>query len=247
MTLRTASGGSLSFVTAPATLILKAKQAVSISAFASGDAVTVRYRPSATQPYVLHDLADRASWAWIVRLRTQVTEVTLREVTDADLVAEEGPEAAPVRYRVTATTSWRKSGGPAQPADFATGSRVWVAPRLLPNGRIMAVGVADTRQGAEGLRERSRPTVTGRLTLVDVAARKIAIVSASGEAHEAVWHDAPRVRREGRDVPLGTLAVGQWVTAHLKKDGAGGRLLTLLTIKPKPPTPTSASKAPVKR
>jgi hypothetical protein len=245
--LRTASGGSLSFAAAPSTLLLKAKRTAQLADFASGDAVTVRYRPSATQPYVLHDLADRASWTWLARLRTQVAEVTLKEVTDADLVAEEGPDSAPIRYRVTATTAWRKAGKPAESGDFPAGSRVSVAPRLLPNGRIMAVGVADTKQGAEGLRERSRPTVTGRITLVDVTGCKIVIVSLSGEAHAALWHDAPRVRKEGRDVPLGALAVGQWVTAHLKKDEAGDRLVTLVTIKPKPSAPTAASNAPVKR
>lgn len=247
MTLRTASGGSLSFVTAPATQVLRAKRAAAVSAFAVGDAVTVRFRPSATQPYVLHDLADRASWAWIVRVRTQVTEVTLREATESDLAAEEGADAAPIRYRVTATTAWRKAGSPAQPADFPAGSRVWVAPRLLPNGRIMATGVADTKQGAEGLRERSRPTVTGRLTRIDLITSRLTLVSASGETHTAIWHDPPRVRRDGRDVPFGTLHVGQWVTAHLKKDGPGDRLVTLVTVKSTPTAPSASGKAPAKR
>src|SRR5207249_862075 len=160
---------------------------------------------------------------------------------------EEGTDSTPIAYRVTEKTAWSKGGQPVTEEDFKAGEVVYVVPRLLPGGNVMAVAVSDSSQSATHLKERAKYTASGTLSAVDLPNRKIALKTISSDLRELKLAEDCEARVAGRAVPLTYLKAGQQVTAHLRKNEEDEREVKLITIvskrlAKKPP----ATKTPVK-
>jgi hypothetical protein len=215
--LKPRSGPDITYHLTDKTHILKAKKAVEATEFKPGDAAVVRFRKSTAGPASLYDLADKASWEWLDHLRHETTAVTVVEATDESLKADEGADKAEVDYRVTEKTAWQKGGKPAAPADFKAGVRVFVVPRLLPSGSIMASAVSDAQEGAAVLKEWSRSTVSGVVKALDAPKHALRLHTIAGEERDIVLAPDVVVRQASKDVPLTILHPSLNVSVRLAR------------------------------
>jgi hypothetical protein len=231
--LKPRAGPEQTFRYSETTTIYRNKRRASVNEFTSGTSIVVRYRRSSAGPPNLYDLADSASWEWLDRVRHATTRVTIKEITEEYLHALEGEGQAEIEYRITERTQWSRRGKSVSPGDFKPGESVYVAPRLMARGRILAVAVSDAANSANILKERTRPTVTGEVTTVDLAARTLALRTVAGDARELALSPDCKVRQSSKDVSPNSLRAGQVVTAHLRRNEQGERLVTLITIQTK--------------
>jgi Cu/Ag efflux protein CusF len=248
LVLKPRSGADLSYRLTDKTLVFRGKKAVEPAAFKAGDEVVVRFRRSTVGPASLYDLADKASWDWLYRLRRETTLGTVKEAREDGLTIAEGADKAELHYRATEKTAWSRAGKPAAALDFKPGEPVYVVPRLLPGGGVMAVAVSDASADAAKLKERSKTTVTGTIKSVDAEKRAIALRSTAGDERDLTASPDCAVRHNGKDVPFATVKPGLTVTVHLKRDETGERVARLITIKSAraPARPAPAAK-PMKK
>ena len=148
---------------------------------------------------------------------------------------------------MTEKTAWSKGGKPATKSDFKASEVVYVVPRLLPGGGIMATAVSDTTQSAAHLKERAKYTVSGTLTAVDLPNRKIALKSVSSDLRDITLAEDCEARVSGRDVPLTYLKPGQQITVHLRKNEEDEREARLITIVSKRTTKKYPIRTPIKK
>lgn len=240
--LKPKSGVDITYHLTDKTHVLKEKKTVEPQAFKPGETVVVRFRKSTAGPSSLYDLADRVSWEWLDRLRHETTAVIVAEVSEDSLRASEGADKAEVEYRVTEKTSWQKGGKPAAPTDFKTGDRVFVVPRLLPGGNIMAMAVADASEGAAVLKERSKATVSGTVKAIDAAKHALQMHTSAGEDRDLQLAPDVVVRLGSKDVPLTSVRPGQAVSVHLTRSAEDELVASRITIQ----TRKSAARKPAK-
>src|SRR2546422_1045647 len=81
---------------------------------------------------------------WLSHVRKDTSRVKIKAIDEGELHAEEGADSTPVTYRITDKTIWSKGGKPASQDDFKAGEVVYVVPRLLPGGNIMATAVSES-------------------------------------------------------------------------------------------------------
>jgi hypothetical protein len=231
--LKPHAGPEQTFHYSEATTLYRNKRRASITDFTTGTPIVVRYRRSSAGPPNLYDLADSTSWEWLERVRHATTRVIIKEITEEYLHAREEADPAEIEYRITANTQWSRGGKPASPSDFKPGESVYVAPRLMARGRILAIAVSDAAELVNILKERIRPTVGGVISTVDVNARMLTLRTVAGDVREMVLSPDCKVRQSSKDVSPNSLRVGQVVTAHLRRNEQGERLVTLITIQAK--------------
>jgi hypothetical protein len=244
LTLKPRSGPNVPYRYTEKTRLTRGKKTVEIGAFSPGDEVIVRFRRSSVGPASLYDLADKPSWEWLNRVRHEITPVTVKEIADDLLRTTEGPDAAEVDYRVTDNTLWAKDGHPVAPVDFVAGDIVYIVPRLLPGGSVLAVGVSDTKEMAARLKERSRFTVTGTLKTVNLATRAVSLHTLAGDSRDITLLPDCVVRRAAKDVAFGALKAGQTVTVHLTRNDEGEKVGKQITIQTKRPAKKPPKKKP---
>jgi hypothetical protein len=231
--LKLKSGTESSYRYTDKTLMLRAKKPAEIDAFQAGEAATVRFRQSSVGPASLYDLVDTPSWLWLDRLRHETTLVTVDTIEEETLRVKEGPDRADFAYRITEKTQWSKAGKPATPSDYKKGDAVYVAPRLLPGGSTMAIAVSDAPAETAKLKERSRSTLAATIKTVNVAERKITVLTVASDEREFRLTPDCIIRRSGKDVPITYLKPRQAVTLHLTRDEGGETVVRRITIKPK--------------
>jgi hypothetical protein len=191
----------------------------------------VRFRKSSVGPASLYDLADKQSWEWLNKLRhDKETLVTVKEITEDTLHATEGADAAAVDYRITEKTSWAKGGKPATPADFKPGSKVYVAPRMLPSGGIMAIGISETAESTAKLKERAKPTISGTVKAISAEKKTLSIHSVSGDERSLNIATDVVVRHLSKDVPLTAVKAGQTVSLRLTRNEENEQVVSKITI-----------------
>ncbi len=233
VTLKPKTGANIIYRITEKTKVLRGKKAVEIGEFKAGDEIVVRFRKSSVGPASLYDLADKPSWEWLAKLRREKTLVTVKEITDEALHATEGADKAEVDYRVTEKTAWSKAGKPAEAKDFKAGDKVYVEPRLLPNGGIMAIAVADSSESADKLKERSKFTVTGTVKVINIPKRLINIHTVAGDDRELSIAPDCTVRQASKDVPITAIKPSLTVTAHLTRNDEGEPVANKITIQSK--------------
>jgi len=230
LTIKPGAGREAVYRYTEKTRMLREKKPVEIAAFKSGETVVVRFRKSSVGPPTLYDLTDNASWIWLSRVRRETTRVTIREITGDELRAVEGEDEAEIAYRITEKTLWGKGGEVVSADDFTSGERVYVVPRLLPGGGVMAIAVSDAPGFAARLKERTRPTITGTVQAFDLAKKTLFLRSAAGDDRELVVGPDCLVRWTTRDMPLSVVRPGQNVTVHLRRNEEGEQVVVRITI-----------------
>ncbi len=199
-----------------ATLLL-ARRPVSLDAFQKGQQVRLRCRVSSTQPLLLYDLADTDSWPWLLRMRREIVSGTVVEVTDRGVLFEDDKDHGQLAYRVTEKTRSEIVGADGGAVELKPGMKVWIAPRLLPNGTAMATAIASNRAGALRLKERSQPTVTGTVQAWDATARKLTLHTRADDTRVLELLRDCIIRRDGKDVGVASIRLGVTVTAHVRR------------------------------
>jgi len=241
LTISSRGGTRVSFRIGDRTQVWLNRRKVAVADLLPGSEVVVRHRQSDQAPHLAYDVADSATWTWLQRIRRDVTTVRVSAVEEGWLRTEEGAERNPVEYRWTGKTAWSRGGKAVGPEAFRPGDTASVAPRLLPNGAVMAVSVAENPDSAARLRERSRPTVTGVVTRYDAASRSLALRTVLGDERDLTLAEACECRRDGRTVPLTALRAGTRVTAHLRTESDGVRRCVKVTVQREPRAPTPGS------
>lgn len=160
---------------------------------------------------------DKPTWAWLDRVRHQTTRVVIGEIEDGWLRGTEGDDKAPVEFRITEKTAWSKAGRAASPEDFRPGDTVFIAPQMLATGAIKAVAVSEAPGTTAVLKERTKRTVSGKVTSVDASARSIKLHTAAGDDRALPVAGTAAVRLGGRDGAFSSIKVGQQVTAHIER------------------------------
>jgi len=241
--LKPKTGSDITYQLTDKTHVLKGKKVVDASEFKPGDAAVVRFRKSIAGPSSLYDLADKASWEWLDRLRHETTAITIVEVSDEALKGAEGTDKAEVDYRVTEKTTWQKGGKPASATDFKAGEKVFVVPRLLPGGNVMAMAVADAPEGAAVLKEHAKATVSGTVKALDSAKRVLQLRTAAGEDRELPIAPDVIVRLGSKDVPLTSVRPGQSVSVHLTRSAENELAASRVTIQTRKSTTRRSAKS----
>ena len=251
LVLKPKTGADITYRLTEKTKVLRDRKAVESSTFKAGDSIVVRFRKSSVGPASLYDLTDRPSWDWLSRIRRETTQVTIQEINEDALEAVDS--GAPIAYRITEKTSWAKSGKPSSAADFKAGEKVYVVPRLLPSGGIMAIAVSDSTDSAAKLKERSRIYVTGTVKVINPEKRLLNLQSVAGDNRELPIAESCVVRKESKDQPLSAVKPGQTVTVRLARDDENEQHITRITIqtkkaaKSRPPAPAKKTPLPAKQ
>ncbi len=242
--LKPKTGADITYRLTEKTKILRERKTVEASAFKAGDSIIVRFRKSSVGPASLYDLTDRPSWDWLSRIRRETTQVTIQEINEDALEAVDS--GAPIAYRVTEKTAWARAGKPGSAADFKAGEKVYVVPRLLPSGGIMALAVSDSTNSAAILKERSRIYVTGTVMVINPEKRLLNFHSVAGDDRELPIAESCVVRKESKDQPLTAVKPGQTVTVRLARDEENEQHITRITIKTTKPAKTRPPATPKK-
>lgn len=251
LSLHTRDGRTVEYRFTAKTRVFRNKQPAATQDLKPGDEVVVHFRRSRSGLPSLYEVTDRSSWEWFLRLRSQITAITLTDVSEDHIAGKDSSGAGPIEYRVSPKTLWGKENKPAGPAEFKVGDLAFVAPRPLPSGGIMAAVVADTQPLAARLKEHTRRTVTAVIAAVDLPARQLTLHTAAGDQRILKLAADCVIREASRDVKPSFLRPGLRVTAHISKDIQGEEVITRITIQkpkalPSPPLP-SGKAVPRKR
>lgn len=244
--LKTRLGTNVNYRYTEKTHLYHDKKACEIAAFKAGEPIVVRFKKSKVGAQELYDLSDKVSWEWINRIRHEMTLVTVKEMADDSLTATEGPDNAPIEYRITDKTQFAKNGKPATAADFKAGDKVYVAPRLLPRGNLMAVAIADRTDSTAQLKERTGRYVTGTLLAFDTTKKTIGMRSLANDERELPLAPDCTVKMASKQVTLAALRQGQNITVRLAKDDENEVVVTNISILSKKPTKKPIKKPTIK-
>src|SRR5688500_10484280 len=244
LVLKPKTGADITYRLTEKTKILRDRKAVESSAFKAGDSIVVRFRKSSVGPASLYDLTDRPSWDWLSRIRRETTQVTIQEINEDALEAVDS--GAQIAYRITEKTAWSKTGKPCSAADYKAGEKVYVVPRLLPSGGIMAIAISDSTNSAAILKERSRIYVTGTVKVINPEKRLLNLQSVAGDNRELPIAESCVVRKESKAQPLTAVKPGQTVTVRLARDEENEQHITRITIQTKKTTKSRPPAAPKK-
>lgn len=229
------------------TRFLTARRLTQPSALKQGDVVVVRYRKTAVGPPTLYDVCDRPSWDWLDRIRHETTRVTILAVDSEALKVAGGADGSEIEYRITEKTLWARAGKDATPSSYKAGDVVFVTPRLLPGGAVMAIAVSDTAADAARLKERARSTVSGTVRSFDLATKTLAVLTAAGDDRRFSLDAGVVIRMASKPVPVSALRPGAPVTVHFRRTLEGDEAafqITIQTKRPARPRPPSSAGAP---
>lgn len=242
LTIEERTGKKRAFVLTGRTRFTKAKRAADKGDFKAGDTVIVHYRRSRSDDSLIaSDVADAASWSWLTEVRKNTTEAVVVEITDDTLSVTVKPEKTPLEYAVSEKTMWRKAGKEAEAGAFKPGDRVYVVPRSLPSGKIMARAVSDSAAGAAQEKERTAASVRGVLLSVDPAAHRLSMKTAAGDTRSLAYSDETELLQSGKTLPLTKLKPGLAISARLRHEAGDDVVVWRVTIE------AARKSAPVKR
>lgn len=215
--LKERTGKSETYVLTDKTHYTKDRHASEKQDFKVGNEVFVHFRRSRTDGALLiTELADVASWNWLSELRKNTTVAVIKEIDETGLTVTVGTDAIPVSYTISDKTRWSKDGKEVSAADFKPGDKVYVVPRSLPSGSIMARAVADTNTGADTEKERLATSVHGTIQSVDSQAHKLTMKTLAGDTRSLAYTDETEFISNRKLMPLAMLKSGLKVTARIK-------------------------------
>jgi hypothetical protein len=231
LTLKPKAGPAATYRVIDSTQVYREKRPAKLEDFKLGDEAVIRMRKAKTAPVPLMDLCDRVSWDWLVHLRKDTVKVTILELTEDDLKAKIEADGSEMTYRITDKTVWQKAGQPVTREAFKAGASAFIAPILLSNGRIKAVAVTDAGGETVKLKERLKPTVSGKVISYDGTTRHLKLHTTAGDERELTLAVSCEVRKTGKPVTTAALVPGVDFTAHLRKGEDGERVVVKITVK----------------
>ena len=229
--LRDHAGKSAVYVVTPKTHYNRNRHATQRSDFKIGDSVVLHFRKSRTDGALLvSELDDPASWTWISGLRKTTTAAVVKVITDDTLSVTVGSDNLPLDYTISDKTRWDKAGKEVDASAFKPGDHVYVVPRSLPSGSIMARAVADSTSGAAQEKERLALSVHGTITSIDMAAHKCVLKTVAGDTRTLAFSDALEIVASGKTLPQTALKSGLHVAARIRHEAGGDEVIWRITI-----------------
>jgi len=180
---------------------------------------------------------------WLAAMRKTTTAAIVKLITDDTLSVTIGPENIPLDYTISEKTRWEKGGKEVDSTAFKPAERVFVVPRSLPSGSIMARAVADTTAGAAQEKERMAASVHGTILKVEMAAHKLTVKTAAADTRNLAFTDETEVVLAGKNVPLATLKTGLHISARVRHEPGGDEEAWRITIETSR-RPSTAKKTP---
>ena len=216
------------------TRYMKAKRETEATAFKPGDMVVVHIRKARDggDPQA-SEVADRDSWTWIDGIRHTMTEATVTSNNDEGLTVAIGPDKVPLTFAVSEKTMWSKNGKDALSTDFKAGERIYVLPRSLPSGAVMARAVTDTPGAGAQMKERQSTSVHGVIKSVDPATFTLTVLTVANDTRAIQGSADTEVVQKSRAVGWPALKPGLNVGARLRHNAAGESECWKVTIETK--------------
>lgn len=104
--------------------------AVERAAFKKDETIGVRIKTD-TDPPLVREMADSATWAWLTRIRKEPLKATVEKV-EAKTMRVKFVDGRPFEFRISEKTDILVGGKPGSISDLSRGLTVYVQGRLLP-------------------------------------------------------------------------------------------------------------------
>jgi len=245
LTLRTAAATPEVYVVTAKTHYNRSRRVASRTDFKPGDSVVLHFRRSRSDGALLvTELDDAASWNWISTVRKTTTAATVKEIAENTLSVTVGADNVPLEYTISDKTRWEKAGKEVDAAAFKPGDHVFVVPRSLPSGAIMARAVADSTAGAAEEKERLATSVHGVISSVDMAAHKVVLKTAAGDTRNLAFNEETELIVAGKSQPQSGLKAGLRVAARIRHE-AGDEVTWRFTVETQRKPTVTRKKTPV--
>lgn len=231
LTLHERTGKPAVYVLTDKTHYTKNRRIAERTDFKVGDTVVLRFRKSRTDgAQLVTELDDAASWNWLAELRKMTMPATIALITDNTLSVKVGVEALPFDYTISDKTRWEKGGHEVDVNGFKAGDRVFVVPRSLPSGAVMARAVSDTTAGAIQEKERLATSVHGVVVSVDLPGHLVVVKTVGGDTRKFAISDETEIIVNSKPMPLGTLRQGLHVVVRVRHDAEGDEIAWRFTV-----------------
>ncbi len=222
VTLKERAGKLETFGLTGKTRFLKSRRAAQVSDFHAGETVVLHVRKSREDDtHVVSEMTDPASWEWLTTMRHTITPATIQEMDEDTLTAAVGTDAIPLEYTISEKTDWSRDGKPASSKDFKAGDKIYIVPRALPSGAIMAREISNSEAGAGQLKERAASTVHGVVSAVNGAAHSFTLTTVAGDARTLLYTGATEIHSGAKTLPLSALRAGLHVAARVHHQEVG--------------------------
>ena len=245
VTLRERAGKTGLYSLTPKSHYTRNRHAAQLADFKAGDAVVLHFRRSRSDGALLvTELDDSASWMWLSGLRKNTTAAVVRLITEDTLSVVLGTDKLAFDYTVSDKTRWAKGGKEADAAAFKVGDHVFVVPRSLPSGAVMARAVSDSMTGAAQEKERLAPSVHGAVVSADLSAHKLVLKTLAGDTRSLAFSDETEVVSGGKPAPLTILRPGLRVVARVRHEAGGDETVWRVTVETSRKLPSVKKRPP---
>ncbi len=200
-------------------------------AFQQNQLVVVHVRHLRSHPTpVAVEVADAASWRWLVIIRKTAMDLTIAHIGSTTLTTVPTTTMPAITYEITPRTKWGNDGNEVPANPFVAGDKVWILPRSSAALGVAVRAVADTRQMLMILKERLAPVIHGRVIAVGALPRSFEVSTVAGDKRTLVCSSNLLVLNGKRTETWNVLRVGMQVVARLHRDELGKRVVWKITI-----------------
>jgi Cu/Ag efflux protein CusF len=223
----------------------RGRKTTQIADFKIGEQVAARFRNNTNGAPTLYELTDPPGMTWLIHMRRDIIMAKVKEATEKNVKVEEGEDRAEFIYHVGPKSAFYKSGHAAAPTDFKPGDTIWIAPRLLPGGSVMALSASDTENELKTIKNRNKKTLRGVLRIITSGNSPLKILSDDGVESEWPLAENCTVYLKSKSVGITALQTGMRVTLHfidLPNDAKSIQRITIVNGRKKAGSPSSPAK-----
>lgn len=247
ITIRDRSASPVAYVLTEKTRFNRNRRPAQPADFKAGDSVVLRFRRSRSDgSLVVTELDDANSWTWLSEVRKTTTQAVIKAIADTVLSVGIGSNDVPMDYTISDKTLWEKDGKAVDAAAFKAGDHVFIVPRSLPSGSIMARAVADTTAGAAQEKERLAASARGTIVSIELPAHRFLLKTVANDTRSFAFDDQTEVVQNGRPLTPAGLKPGQHIVARLRHEIGGDELVWRITIEKVRKAPAPKKRLPIK-
>ncbi len=210
-----------------ATQWLKNRKTAASDAFKTGDSVVIHLRKiRGVNAQSVAEAADSASWKWLTTVRKETSKGILKTLSEDSLETMLAPDSTPFTFTISAKTQYIREGKAASAASFKPEEQIFIIPRSLPSGKVMARGVADTEADAVLLSERLKSTLSGTLQSIDSSKHTLILTTAAGDHRMLSFPENVNVWIGSKAAKISDLQPGMHLKIRMHGDSTGEELIT---------------------
>ena len=231
LTLKERTGRAETYVFSEKTHYRKLKKPADIKDFKIGDTAVLHFRRSRTDgAMMLTELDDRLSWDWLADLKKTTLAGTIKAIDEDSITVSLGKDNIEFDYALSEKTRWERDGKEVAASAFKPGDGVYIVPRALPSGNVMARAVANSSKGAEQEKERTAASVHGVILGLDPPNFKLTLKTLAGDTRNLALTDETEVKLNSKPILITDLKPGQHVSARLRHGDGGDEIAWRITV-----------------